>query len=186
MGAYMERFQCHMLYDFAQMTVPLDPLSQTITLAIALGAAETVGKAAAAAAGKAVVSEIIKDAYGKLKSLISERFPKVPVDLLEDEPESEPIQLVVQQRLSAQSATSDQEILALSKIIVDETKKNQPAPESKAAIILRDFEARNVIVRGNRTSSGILLIEKAKVVEDILVENNESGHRQIEEKKTSK
>ena len=44
---------------------------------------------AGAIAGKEIVSAVVKDAYGKLKALITGRYPSVSVDQLEKGPQSE-------------------------------------------------------------------------------------------------
>ena len=51
----------------------MEPIS-AIVISLALGAAAT--------AGKEVVSSVVKDAYGKLKELVSSRYPKVSVEEL--------------------------------------------------------------------------------------------------------
>ena len=57
----------------------MEPVS-AIVLSLALGAK--------AAAGKAVVAEIVKDAYAQVKGIITSRFSSVPLSIVEASPES--------------------------------------------------------------------------------------------------
>ena len=82
---------------------------------------------AGAIAGKEVVSALVKDAYGELKDLIKNRYPKVAIDQLEQAPESKSRRAVVEEDLNASSAGQDAELVATAHTLIKLIKEHAPA-----------------------------------------------------------
>src|SRR3954453_14447517 len=101
----------------------MGPIS-AVALSLALGAG--------AAAGKAVVTEVVKDAYATLKTLIKTRYPRVSVEQLEQAPESKSRRAVVEEDLTNSGAAQDAELLAAARTLTELIQ--QQAPGVVAAI----------------------------------------------------
>jgi hypothetical protein len=114
----------------------MDPISSSVALSLALGAA--------AIAGKEIVSSMVKDAYGVLKNLIKERFPKVSIAQLEQAPWSEQHRTVVGEALSASGAANDRELTAEARRLLDAVERHAPAAAFAIGVDLKDVRATNL------------------------------------------
>jgi rubrerythrin len=85
----------------------------------------------AAAVGSHVASELVMEAYGKLKERIRNNYPKVSVDLLEQAPQSSSRRAVIEEDLAASGAGDDPELLAAAQTLAELIQKQAP-PEVPA------------------------------------------------------
>lgn len=92
----------------------------SIALSLALGAA--------ADAGKELVNSLVKDAYGLVKDRIKKKYPKVPIESLEQAPESKSCRTVVEQQLKASGAGKDAELRAEAGTLIELVKRLAPPP----------------------------------------------------------
>src|SRR5215469_14689821 len=113
----------------------MEPIG-AIALSLALGAG--------AIAGKAVVSELVKDAYASLKNLIKSRYPKVSVEQLEQAPESKNRRAVVVEDLTASGAAKDTELAAAAHRLIKLIEQHAPAAAATIGVDLRDVSAANL------------------------------------------
>ena len=145
---------------------PLDPVS-AIALSLALGAGTT--------AGKAVVTEIVKDAYAALKRLIKDRYPTVSVEQLEAAPESKMRRGVIEEDLTKLGADKDPELLAAAQRLSDAVQRQAPALAASIGIDLKDLEAANVRLRDITASGTGVRMEGAKLSGDLDIEGVRAG-----------
>jgi hypothetical protein len=113
----------------------MEPIS-AIAMSMALGAG--------AVAGKEVVSALVKDAYGKLKDLIKNRYPKISIDQLEQAPESKNRRAVVEEDLNASGAGQDAELVASAHTLIKLIQEHAPAAAAAIGIDLQDVAAANL------------------------------------------
>jgi hypothetical protein len=139
----------------------LDP-QNIIALGIALGAAETIGKAA--------VTEVVKDIYAAMKDRLRSKYPKVPISLLEEQPDSTSRRTVVVETLVSASASADAELLQLAKKLISAIEQTPPPPNSTAAIIIKNVEAGNLTLRDIVASGSAVDIQDSRFTGDIFVE----------------
>ena len=116
----------------------MEPIS-AIALSLALGAG--------AVAGKAVVSELVKDAYAALKGRIKERYPKVSVEQLEEAPQSKNRRAVVEEDLANSDAGKDGELVEAANRLIELVRTQMPGAAAAIGVDLKDVEAANLRLR---------------------------------------
>ena len=94
----------------------MDPLTSLVT-ALAAGAA---------AALQSTVEQGVKDAYAALKGLISRKYTRVNVDVLEQDPTSESRRAVIKEDLAKTAAATDVELLTQAKALLDALQRQAP------------------------------------------------------------
>jgi hypothetical protein len=100
----------------------MEPITLIVT-SLALGAAAGL---------KPTAEQVIRDAYGGLKSLIQRKYAEVSIEQLEKAPESKPRRAVVEEDLTQAGAGKDEEVLRQAKILLDAIQAH--APETASAI----------------------------------------------------
>ena len=116
----------------------MEPIS-AIALSLALGAG--------AIAGKAVVSELVKDAYAALKDRIKQRYPKVSVEQLEEAPQSKSRRAVVEEDLENAGAGTDGELVEAANRLIELVRTQMPGAAAAIGVDLKDVEAANLRLR---------------------------------------
>jgi hypothetical protein len=144
----------------------MDPAS-VIAISIALGAAETVGKAS--------VTEMVKDAYATVKRKINERFPKVPVALIEEEPSSHSRRAVVSESLEKLGADRDTDLLNAAQALIRAVQQSAPSEASPTGVILREIEGANLRLSDIESSGTGVDVRNAKLTGDIDIHGVRSG-----------
>jgi hypothetical protein len=114
----------------------MEPISATITAALALGASTAL---------KELSAQAIKDAYAGLKELILRKYKQVPVAELEEHPSSKARRAVVEEELTAAGVDQDQEVIARAKEVISAVE--QHAPEAAAAIGVDLVEVKAAALR---------------------------------------
>ena len=143
-----------------------------ITTALVLGAATGVGS---------IAEQAVKDVYQSLKSLIRTRYPAVVIDRLEQKPDSERRQGVIEEDLADTDADQDTEILVKAKTILEAVQRLpvQSVPAvgidleriKAAALTLEDIVATGTGVSARLAlhySRGEIRVNEAMVIESII------------------
>jgi predicted KAP-like P-loop ATPase len=144
----------------------MEPIS-AIALSLALGAAAT--------AGKAVVSEFVKDAYASLKDLIKSRYPKVSVEQLEQVPESRSRRAVVEEDLTASSVGQDTELAAAAHTLIKLIEQQAPAAAAAIGVDLKDVSAANLRLADIVASGTGVKVEHGTFTGDIDIQGVRAG-----------
>ena len=113
----------------------MEPVS-AIALSLALGAG--------AVTGKALVESTVKDAYEKLKGLITSRYPSVSVEQLEQAPESKSRRAVVEEDLAKSKAPQDAELVAAAQALAQLIQSKAPTAATVIGVDLKDVTAVNL------------------------------------------
>jgi len=145
--------------------------------------AESLALGAAAAAGKGVVSGLVKDAYERVKGLITSRYSSVPLNLLEKTPESVSRRGVVEEELQALNAERDDELVTAARHLLEMLRQHNPVLSEKAAVVLRNVESTNLRVREVTADGQAVLVDGAKVSQDIEISGIKSGSTDPDKKK---
>jgi hypothetical protein len=144
----------------------MEPIS-AIALSLALGAG--------AAAGKAAVSEVVKDAYTALKNLIKKRYPKVSVEQLEEAPGSKNRRAVVEEDLTAVGAAQDAELAAVAQNLINLVQQYAPAAASAIGVDLKDVAAANLRLADISASGTGVKVERGAFTGDIDIHGVRAG-----------
>ena len=144
----------------------MEPIS-AIALSLALGAGAT--------AGKAVVGELVKDAYASLKNLIKNRYPKVSVDQLEGVPESKSRRAVVEEDLTASGAAKDTELAAAAHTLIKLIEQQAPAAAAAIGVDLKDVSAANLRLADIAASGTGVKVEHGTFTGDIDIRDVRAG-----------
>ena len=153
----------------------MEPIS-AVALSLALGAG--------AIAGKAVVSELIRDAYASLKNLIKSRYPKVSVDQLQEVPESKSRRAVVEEDLTASGAAKDTELAALAHTLIKLIEQQAPAAAAAIGVDLKDVSAANLRLADIAASGTGVKVEHGTFTGDIDIHGVRAGVPPNEPKET--
>jgi hypothetical protein len=121
--------------------------------------------AGAVASVKDVAAEAVKDAYQGLKTLIKDRYKKVNVETLENNPEDEARQKIIQEDLTAANVTSDPELLEKAQTVLDEVKKNDPETANSVYLNLRGAKVKILDVGGMTATDGSTVTLDAEKIE---------------------
>ena len=144
----------------------MEPIS-AIALSLALGAG--------AAAGKAVVSELVKDSYAALKGLIKSRYPAVSVEHLEQAPNSEKRRAVVEEDLATSEAGKDRELVDAANRLIELVRTQAPGTAAAIGVDLKDVEAANLRLRDIAASGTGVKVERGRFSGDIEISNVRAG-----------
>src|SRR5215471_18984575 len=144
----------------------MEPIS-AIALSLALGAGAT--------AGKAVVSELVKDAYASLKDLIKSRYPKVSVEQLEQAPESKNRRAVVEEDLTISGAAKDTELAAVAHNLIKLIEEQAPAAAGAIGVDLKDVSAANLRLADIAASGTGVKVEHGTFTSDIDIRGVRAG-----------
>src|SRR5215469_7601579 len=113
----------------------------SVALSLALGAA--------ADAGKELVNSLVKDAYELVKGRIKKKYPKVPIESLEQTPESKNCRTAIEEELKASGAGKDAELAATAGTLIELVKRLAPAAASAINVDLKD-----VAIKAETTNVG--------------------------------
>jgi hypothetical protein len=144
----------------------MEPVS-AIVLSLALGAK--------AAAGKALVGEIVKDAYAKVKGIIASRFASVPLTILETAPESESRRAVITEDLTKLQADKDAELVAAAQKLIELIQEQAPETAGAIGVNIKDVEAANIRLARIASSGTGVNIERVKATGDIEIQDVQAG-----------
>ena len=144
----------------------MEPIS-AIALSLALGAG--------AIAGKAVVSELVKDAYASLKNLIKSRYPKVSVEQLEVVPESKSRRAVVEEDLTTSGAAKDTELATAAHTLIKLIEQQAPAAAAAIGVDLKDVSAANLRLADIAASGTGVKVEQSTFTGDIDIRGVRAG-----------
>lgn len=109
----------------------------------------TAALAAGAAAGLTnVAAQAVQDAYGRLKTALSDRFPQlgVHVQALEARPDSQPEQSSLAEELADAGAEHDAELLQLAQALLAAIQQEAPDAAVRAGVDLEKMRAGGSIV----------------------------------------
>jgi hypothetical protein len=144
----------------------MEPIS-AIAISLALGAG--------AAAGKEVVGAVVKDAYGKLKTLIMTRYPKVSIDQLEASPASKNRRAVVEEDLTAAGAGQDAELLTAAHKLTELIQQHAPGVAGVVGVDLKDVAAANLLLADIVASGTGVKVERGTFTGDIDIRGVRAG-----------
>ncbi len=97
--------------------MPIDPVTIIVGALVA----------GAAAGLKPAAEQAVKDAYEGLKTLIKDRYQRVHVEVLENDPNNESRQEILQEDLANAGADKDQELLNQARALLEAVKEHDPA-----------------------------------------------------------
>lgn len=127
---------------------------------------------------KKIGEHVIEDAYRSLNTLIQTRYPSVSVGMLENDPESESRQEILQQDLIATGANKDHELLAQAGALLKAIRENDPETARNITVSLRDGDiTRDVDIDTLIAEAGSINVnaEGAKVRGSFRVKNLRTG-----------
>jgi hypothetical protein len=144
----------------------MEPIS-AVVISLALGAS--------AIAGKEVVSAIIKDAYAFLKDLVRTRYPKVPIDQLEEAPGSKSRREVVEEDLTASGAGEDADLLNAAHKLAELIEQHMPSAAAAIGVDLKDVSAANLRLANIVALGTGVRVKGGKFTQDINIQGVRSG-----------
>jgi hypothetical protein len=124
----------------------MDPISAIVT-ALVTGAAAAI---------KPTTEQTIKDAYAGIKKLIQQKYKKVNVTMLEDNPESKSQQSAVKENLEKTEAGQDIQLLGAAKTLLDAIQAHAADVPRAVGLDLKDIKAaaltaEHILVEGNNS-----------------------------------
>lgn len=144
----------------------MDSIS-TIAAAIALGAA--------ASAGHATVSEVVKDAYKNLKSAIKREHPSLQLAILEDERKASLTHQQAQDLLVAHGNIQTPEVLQAAHEVIMSVIDYEPMMATSIGVNLKDFTGTSLLVEDISASGSGVVVEGGKLSGDISIRNVRAG-----------
>jgi len=144
----------------------MEPIS-AIVLSLALGAKASVGSA--------LVGEIVKDAYAKVKGIITSRFSSVPLSILETAPESESRRSVITEDLTKLQADKDAELVAAAQKLIEIIQRQAPETAGAIGVNITDVEIANIRLARIESSGKGVNIERVKATGDIEIQDVQAG-----------
>jgi hypothetical protein len=144
----------------------MEPIS-AIALSLALGAG--------AVAGKEIVSAVVKDCYAALKAFIEVRYPSVPVELLEQAPDSTARRAVVEEELGKSGAANDAELVQAARELIETIRQQAPGVAASIGVDLTDVEAANLRLRDIAAAGTGVKVERGRFSADIDISNVRAG-----------
>ncbi|WP_336490677.1 hypothetical protein [Methylobacterium nigriterrae] len=144
----------------------MEPIS-AIALSLALGAAAVVGKE--------VVGAVVRDAYAALKDLIKTRYPKVPVEQIEQAPASKNRRAVIEEDLTASGAGQDAELAAAARSLIELVQQHAPAAALAIGVDLKEVSAANLRLSDIAAAGTGVKVEKGTFSGDIEIKGVRAG-----------
>lgn len=92
--------------------------------------------------------QAVKDGYSALKELITRKYRGVPVDLLEQDPKSESRRSVIKEELAKTDAAHDQELLRMTKLLLDSIQRLAPEALGAVGVDLKNVKAGSLNIEG--------------------------------------
>ena len=130
-----------------------------IALSLALGAGAIIGKE--------VVSAVVKDAYASLKNLVKTRYPNVPLEIIDQGPNSKARRAVVEEELKAAGADRDEDLAKSAKALIDLIQNNEPAAISATGVDMKDVTAANIRLSNIIASGAGIVMKNVRTPGDI-------------------
>ncbi|HYN87248.1 MAG TPA: hypothetical protein VER55_01900, partial [Ardenticatenaceae bacterium] len=129
----------------------------------------------AAAAARPVAEQIVKDAYGGLKSVIQRKYGRVDVEQLEKEPGDELRQVLVKKELAGAKADEDEEVLRQARALLEAVERHAPEAATAVGVSLRDVKAAALKI-GDIISTGTgVSVEQSAFEGDIEIRQVRAG-----------
>jgi hypothetical protein len=143
----------------------MDPLTSLIT-ALAAGAA---------AALQSTVEQVVKDSYAVLKGLITRKYTRVNVDVLEQDPTSESRQAVVKEDLAKTDAATDAELLTQAKALLDALQLQAPEAMGAIGVDLHAIKAASLTIDDIIATGTGVKIDRAEIGGDMTIRGVRAG-----------
>jgi hypothetical protein len=138
-----------------------------IVTSIALGAA--------ALAGKEIVSGVVKDAYCKLKTLLADRYSKLSIEKVENEPQSKEHRALVEKELVASGAATDNDVVAAARDLLGLIQQHVPKAAAIIGVDLKDIEGANLRLAEIVSSGSGVVVRGGKLTGDIVITGVKAG-----------
>jgi hypothetical protein len=129
--------------------------------------------AGAIAAAQDTATQAIKDAYAGIRQYITDRYAKVRLKDLEEEPQSKGQQLVVQEKLETAGAANDATLTKLGASLVEALQSQAPDAVKTAGIDLEgiraaiDVQIRRIGEAGPVTIKDVVAQDGSVTIEDV-------------------
>jgi hypothetical protein len=144
----------------------MDPITIIVTALVA----------GAAAGLKPTAEQVVKDAYDGIKAVVKQRYARVSVDKLEDDPASEPYKSAVREDLQKANAGEDAELLMKAKAVLDAVREHAPKSAGEVGVSIEELEAQSLRVKDIVVVTGTgVSLRKVKVVGDVEVAGVRTG-----------
>lgn len=143
----------------------MDPMTIIVT-ALVLGAAAGLEPTAAQA---------VKDAYAGVKRLIQDRYDRVTVEMLENDPTDEARREIIKTDLEKAGAAQDEDLLRQAQALLDLIEKQEPEIAGAVGVNLADFTARNLNIEDVAASGAGVNVERAELSEDMTIKKVRAG-----------
>lgn len=144
----------------------MDPIS-TIAMSIVFGAAVSAGNSA--------VSEVVKDAYKKLKSVMKRDYPEFDIAQLEEKKGTDIIKSEAEAYLLARGGDQSDDLLQAANNAIMAVMKYAPGIVSAVGVDLRDFTGVNLEIENIAASGGGVIIENGRLAGNINIKNVRAG-----------
>lgn len=123
----------------------------------AIGLILTAIIAGATAAVEPTTTDLVKEAYAGLKSLIKRKWNHVAVEALERDPASKAQRIAVEETLQKSGAGTDLELLEKAKEVVAIVRERAPAAIANAGIDISELEAYGNVTIQDLVGSSVAL-----------------------------
>ncbi len=143
----------------------MDPTIAMIVAAVAAGAT---------AAAKDLGGDLLKDAYGALKTLISDRYKRgATASAVEEDPSSEDSKRALGNALAKADAGKDAELVQRAKEVSSALETIEPEKlDGMFAVLIGDLKAKSALFENIKASgAGGLKVDHVIVEEDFTVRN---------------
>jgi hypothetical protein len=143
----------------------MDPISIIVT-ALVTGAVAGL---------KPTAEQVVKDAYAGLKRLIKDRYERVSVEMLENEPADQARQEIIKGDLGKTAAATDAEVLRQAQAVLDAVRTHAPEAASAVGVKFDDLKAASLKLDDIIASGTGVDIRKADVSGDVVISKVRAG-----------
>jgi hypothetical protein len=143
----------------------MDPITAIVT-ALALGAASGL---------KDTAAKVIVDAYSALKAVIQNKYNKVNLSQLEQNPKSKARQEVVAEDLASTAISGDADVLEKAKQLLDLIKTHAPGDAAAIGVDLKDLEAASLRIADVIATGAGVRLEHGKIAGPVEITGVRAG-----------
>jgi hypothetical protein len=143
----------------------MEPLTVVVT-ALSLGAAAVI---------KGAASEAGKEAYGRVKKIIEDRYPSVDLSVLNKDPASEHRRALIASELDDAGIIKDPDLLREVQKLIGILHQESPNTESIVGVSIDELVAGSARLSDIASTGSGIKIKKATLDRDLIINNVTAG-----------
>jgi hypothetical protein len=124
---------------------------------------------------KPTAGQLVKDAYAGLKQIIKDRYQRVSVEMLENDPGDKTRQQILKSDLEKTAAATDDELLRRARAVIEAVSDRDPEAAAAVGVKFDDLKAASLRLDDIVAAGTGVDIKRAELTGDVVITQVRAG-----------